>query len=297
MTYRLNPDLWLGLSFFVPYGQATKADPLFVGRTYGSTTRVASAEVEPIIGYQLNEKLSLGFGLRYLDFSARYSSAVPASSAPSQWSVLGIDGGGQAFGYSLGMIYKPWAGTDIGFGYRSETSVGLKGDFFGGGALAASFGGSAALASATLDRPVHMTLQLPRTYTLGLKQKINGDWTALAAFEYVQWSSLKAPQVSYAESGSSLAASWSAGQAHFALPAIPLYYRDSWFASLRADYRYSETTQLRAGLAYEKTPLGNHSQSTRLPDFNRIWASLGLSYQFTPPMEHGFGLSAYFHAG
>lgn len=282
VTYRLNSDLWLGLSFFAPYGQATKADPLFVGRVYGSTTRVASAEVEPIIGYRLTDRLSLGFGLRYLDFSARYSSAVPAVSSPDQWRVLGIDGGGQAFGFTLGTIYKPWQGTEIGFGYRSETSVKLDGNFFGGGALAGNFGGSAVLASATLDQPVKMTLQLPRSYTLGLKQQINDDWTALAAFEYVQWSSLKSPQVSYAQSGSSLAASWTAGQSHLALPSIPLYYRDLWFASAGAEYSASDTTQWRAGLAYEKTPLAVHSQSTRLPDSNRIWASLGLTYQLSP---------------
>jgi long-chain fatty acid transport protein len=282
MTYRLNSDLWLGLSLAVPFGQATKADPLFVGRVYGSTTRVASAEVEPIIGYKINDRLSVGFGLRYLDFSARYSSAAPSMASPDQWRVLGIDGGGQALGFSLGTVYKPWQGTEIGLGYRSETSVKLNGSFFGGGALAANFGGSAALASATLDQPVQMTLQLPRTYTFGLKQQITADWTALAAFEYVQWSSLKNPQVSYAQSGSSLAASWSAGQSHLALPSIPLYYRDSWFASVGAEYRYSDDMKLRAGLAYEKSPLGMLAQSTRLPDSNRIWASLGLTYQIAP---------------
>ena len=68
MTYRLSPDLWLGLSLSVPYGQSTKADASYVGRTYGSTTKVASVEVEPMLAYRLSDTVSLGAGIRYLNF-------------------------------------------------------------------------------------------------------------------------------------------------------------------------------------------------------------------------------------
>ena len=281
-TYRLSPDLWLGLSLSVPYGQATKADPNYVGRTYGSTTKVASTEIEPMLGYKLTDRFSVGVGLRYIDFSARYTSASPSAATPAQWNVLGISGDGQAFAFSLGATYKPWDQTEIGIGYRSEAAVRLNGSFFGGAALASNFGGSAALASASLDQPVNMPLKLPQSVTLGIKHKIDTDWTVLGAFEYVQWSRLKAPAVTYAESGSSAAASWTSGQAHLALKTIPLYYRDAWFASTGAEYRYSNDLLLRAGLAYEKTPLGSNAKSARLPDFNRIWTSVGLTYQIDP---------------
>ena len=282
MTYRLSPDLWLGLSLSVPYGQATKADAAYVGRTYGSTTKVSSIEVEPMLAYQLSDKVSLGAGLRYLNFSSRYSSAYPSTSTPSQWSVLGLYGDGQAFGYSLGATYKPWDRTEIGIGYRSEAAIVLGGNFFGGAALASNFGGSAALASASLDQPVKLNLTLPQSVTLGLKHRLDERWTLLGAFEYVQWSKIKAPSVTYANSGSSPAVAWTSGQAHLALQTIPLYYRDAWFASVGTEYRSSPDLLLRGGLAYEKNPLGPNSKSARLPDFNRIWTSFGLTYQIDP---------------
>ena len=282
MTYRLSPDLWLGLSLSVPYGQSTKADASYVGRTYGSTTKVASVEVEPMLAYRLSDTVSLGAGIRYLNFSSRYSSAFPGNATPYQWSVLGIAGDGEALGFSLGATFKPWAQTEIGIGYRSEAAIRLGGNFFGGAALASNFGGSAALATATLDQPVKLNLSLPQSVTLGLKQGIDERWTLLGAFEYVQWSTLKAPSVSYANNGSSPVASWTAGQAHPALQTIPLYYRDAWFTSVGTEYRYSPDLLLRGGLAYEKNPLGLNSKSARLPDFNRIWASLGLTYQIAP---------------
>jgi long-chain fatty acid transport protein len=282
MTYRLSPDLWLGLSLSVPYGQATKADAAYVGRTYGSTTKVSSLEVEPMLAYQLSDKVSLGAGLRYLNFSSRYSSAYPSNSTPSQWSVLGIYGDGEALGYSLGATIKPWERTEIGIGYRSEAAIGLGGSFFGGAALASNFGGSAALASASLDQPVKLNLTLPQSVTLGLKHRLDERWTLLGAFEYVQWSKIKAPSVTYANSGSSPAVAWTSGQAHLALQTIPLYYRDAWFASVGTEYRYSPDLLLRGGLAYEKNPLGPNSKSARLPDFNRIWTSFGLTYQIDP---------------
>jgi len=282
MTYRLSPDLWFGLSLSVPYGQATKADAAYVGRTYGSTTKVSSLEVEPMLAYQLSDKVSLGAGLRYLNFSSRYSSAYPSNSTPSQWSVLGIYGDGEALGYSLGATIKPWERTEIGIGYCSEAAIGLGGSFFGGAALASNFGGSAALASASLDQPVKLNLTLPQSVTLGLKHRLDERWTLLGAFEYVQWSKIKAPSVTYANSGSSPAVVWTSGQAHLALQTIPLYYRDAWFASVGTEYRYSPDLLLRGGLAYEKNPLGPNSKSARLPDFNRIWTSFGLTYQIDP---------------
>ena len=281
-TYRLSPDLWLGLSLSVPYGQATKADSEYVGRTYGATTKVASIEVQPMIAYQLSDRLSVGFGLRYLDFSARYTSAAPSIASPSQWNTLGMFGDAQALGYALGATYQLTKDTQFGIGYRSEVQERLRGSFFGGATQAASFGGSAALAAATLDQSVAMPLTLPQSVTLGLKHKVDKDWTLLGAFEYVQWSRLKAPKVSYAESGSSGVATWSAGQPHLALQTIPLYYRDAWFTSVGAEYRYTPDLLLRGGLAYEKTPLGPNSKSARLPDFNRIWTSFGLTYRLDP---------------
>ena len=278
-SYRLSSDFWLGISLSVPYGQATKADANYVGRTYGSTTKVASLEIEPMLAYKLTDRLSLGGGVRYLDFSARYSSAAPSAVSPSKWQVLGISGDGQAVAFSLGATYKPWDQTEIGIGYRSEAAVRLGGSFFGGAALASNFGGSAALATASLDQPVNMPLKLPQSVTWGLKHKIDTDWTVLGAFEYVQWSRLKTPAVTYAETGSSAAASWTSGQPHLALNTIPLYYRDAWFTSIGAEYRYTPDLLLRGGMAYEKTPLGPHAKSARLPDFNRIWTSFGLTYQ------------------
>jgi long-chain fatty acid transport protein len=138
------------------------------------------------------------------------------------------------------------------------------------------------LASASLDQPVKLNLTLPQSVTLGLKHRLDERWTLLGAFEYVQWSKIKAPSVTYANSGSSPAVAWTSGQAHLALQTIPLYYRDAWFASVGTEYRYSPDLLLRGGLAYEKNPLGPNSKSARLPDFNRIWTSFGLTYQIDP---------------
>jgi long-chain fatty acid transport protein len=282
LTYRLNSDMWIGLSLSVPYGQATKAHDAYVGRTYGSTTKVASFEIEPLLSYKVTDRLSVGLGLRIIDFSARYTSAVPSSITPYQWSLIGIQGDAQALAFSTGVLYRLCDKTAIGIGYRSETDIRLKGNFFGGGALAVNFGGSAALAAASLDQPVSMPLKLPQISTFGLKHEINRKWTILGAFEFVQWERLKSPQVSYLQGGTTAAAAWSAGQAHLALPSIPLYYRDAWFISTGAEYRYSDQSLFRGGIAFEKTPLSKYAQSPRLPDFNRIWASIGITYQLDP---------------
>ncbi len=56
-------------------------------------------------------------------------------------------------------------------------------------------------------------------------------------------------------------------------------WRDSWFFSAGAEYRWNEKLTLRGGVAYDQTPVRAAERTPRLPDNDRTWLSVGASSQ------------------
>ena len=60
-------------------------------------------------------------------------------------------------------------------------------------------------------------------------------------------------------------------------------WKDTWFASLGATYRPLDSPwTLRAGVAYDQTPLDTGTRTPRIPDGDRYWLSAGASYRPLP---------------
>jgi long-chain fatty acid transport protein len=66
---------------------------------------------------------------------------------------------------------------------------------------------------------------------------------------------------------------------------IPFEYDDGWFFSGGAEYRWNERLTLRGGVGYEISPISDQVRTPRLPDNDRIWASVGLSWMIAPFMR------------
>ena len=284
-SWQINDNIWAGLSVNAPFGLATKPDSSWSGRGYNSTTSLRSVDITPTIAYRFNDSFSVAAGISYMSLNARYTSAAPAAANPANWGVLGIDGSGSAWGYTLGATFKPTSSTEIGIGYRSEMRVDLKGDFFGGAAAASGAGVTPAIATALFDVPIQANLPLPQTVNLGVKQVINSQWTVLAGLEWTNWSVLKSPAVLKQSNG--------ATHALFAT-GLPFNYQDGWYASLGAEYKWDPSLTLRAGLGYEWSPIKDSDRSARLPDNDRLWTSLGFAYQLTSQLNVDFGYTHIF---
>ena len=92
-----------------------------------------------------------------------------------------------------------------------------------------------------------------------------------AGFEWTNWSVLETPLVT--------------GPGGVVVTDLPLNYDDGYFYSLGFDYKYSNQLTLRAGVAYEDSPIDTEVRSTRLPDNDRIWASVGATYQWNEKLS------------
>ena len=246
-SYQINDMLWVGLSSTSPYGLVTDPRDNWAGQVYSRSSKIFSLNVNPVVGIKINDWISVAAGpsLQYFDIRLKRAAAV-TPGAPS----VTLDGDDIGFGFTAGVTLTPFAGTTIGIGYRSQIDHELEGT----------------VTSPTGRIPISSDLTTPDQLTIGISQVITPALTVHAGFEWTNWSVLETPLV--------------VGPGGTIVTDLPLNYDDGFFYSLGFDYRLTDQLTLRAGVAYEESPIDTEVRSTRLPDNDRIWASVGASYQW-----------------
>jgi long-chain fatty acid transport protein len=266
-SIQLSDRLWIGLYAGAPFGLATKPGPVWAGQPYARSTAVTTYEAQATVGYKVNEWLSLGAGLRGQYFDVTYRSATGGLAAFTPLAPTGgLEGDSLGFGYSVGATLAPFVGTEIGIGFRSAIEHELDGQL-------------------NHVLPIKANVVLPESVTFGVRQRITEALTLNGTAEWTNWSRLGFPRVLNALTGGLSP-----------VPALPLDYEDSWFYSLGAEYRFSPALTVRAGVGYEISPITERVRSPRLPDDDRIWLSLGGSYQWNERLSLDLGYSYIFAA-
>ncbi|GAA0773682.1 OmpP1/FadL family transporter [Roseibium denhamense] len=260
----VNDQLYLGMSITAPYGLSTKVeDEDWTGAGYNRSSKVFSINVNPIVGWKFNDMISVAFGpqVQYADIRLTNAALSPTlANLPGQT----LAGTGIGVGVTAGLTFKPIESTEIGLGYRSAMFTKI------GGNLNAALNPAAPTVVSNTD--VDTTLVTPDMITLSAKHSITEDIRVLGTFEWTNWSRLKQPRITSAATGAEITS-------------LPFNYNDGFFLALGGEYDFNDKLTLRAGAAYEWSPIDEEIRSARLPDNNRIWVSGGASYEFNKHMS------------
>ena len=262
-SYQVNEMLWLGLSTGSAFGSITKPDPIWAGQVYGRSSRVISLGATPILGVKLNEYVSIAAGPTIQYLKVRLNSALGV--APTAPTAI-LEGDNIGVGYTAGVTVTPMQGTTLGVGYRSSVQHDLEGTFRTG----------------PLVRTAKVSLNLPEQLTVGITQQITPDFKLSGGFEWMNWSRLNIPAV--------------VGITGAPMTGVPLRYKDGYMYSIGGEYQLTSQWALRAGVAFEKSPIDNSNRTVRLPDTDRIYASFGASYDWNEQIRlsasyaHVFGV-------
>ncbi len=296
----LNTQTKFGLGINAPFGLATEYDKAWIGRYHAIRSEVRTVDINPALAYKISDQLSLGAGLNAQYIEAELSSAVDSSSiclglAPAlACGALGLDvpgtqavdsyatikGDDWSYGYNLGLLYKPVGGTRMGFAFRSKIKQSLKGD--------ATFTRSAAF-NLLLGADTRFTnttdaakIELPASAALSIAQQVNPRLELLADITWTQWSALKELRVTYGN------------------PAQPASVTtENWDNTLRyavgLSYKLDDHIKLRTGLAYDQSPVPDARHRTpRIPDNDRTWLALGMSYASNEHLSYDVGYAHLF---
>jgi long-chain fatty acid transport protein len=247
-SYQLTESLWVGLASTAPFGLITKPNDVWAGQVYSRSSKVFSANFNPIVGFKVNDWLSIAGGPTIEYFKTTLKSAT--GIAPNSGSVI-LKGDDVGFGFTAGVTITPFQGTDIGLGYRSSIHHDI------GGSLATPVSWTAA----------HVNLNTPDTFNVGLRQRITDQLKLDFGFEFQNWSRLQVPGVVADANGRVIAT-------------VPLAYKDGYFYSVGAEYQWDPRWAFRVGVAYEQSPIDLSNRSTRVPDTDRVHVGLGATYQW-----------------
>src|SRR5262245_33514991 len=263
LTCQLSDKLFVGAALNSQFGLLTKPDDLkWAGSPIAVTSKIFSINFNPTVAYKLTPALTFGVGLQveYFKIRLNHGSFTSPLLGPLTGSRF-FEADDWGVGATAGLLWQPLPGTSVGVGYRSAVSLEVGGGFRRGPGL---IGPPALSAHATAD------LTLPEQVTFSFRQAVAPGWAVLGTVEWTNWSRL-----------GDVAAVGSGCGPTGVCEVLNLNYRDGWLFALGAEYAYSPSLLLRAGVAYEISPIENDTRDILVPDSNRVFLSLGASYKYS----------------
>ena len=270
-SYQVNDRLWLGIATGAPFGLVTKPRQVWSGEVYGRSSRIFSLAINPIIGFKVNEWLSLAAGpnIEYFRLTLRQALPIPGI-LPTAYPSSFLKGESWGVGFTAGALLTPREGTALGIGYRSSVHHEIDGSI-----------GVPLVALAPLAGQVRARLNTPDKLSVGLTQAVSPVARVNLGFEWDNWSRL----------GNIGIVSKTLG---LPVNSLPLNYKDGYTYSIGGEYDASANLTLRTGFAYETSPIDFSNRSVRLPDGDRYNLSVGASYRWNERLTLNLAYSHFF---
>ena len=285
LSYRINDRLVAAVSVNSPFGLVTEpSNRAWAGQTFARTSDIKTYNVAPTLAYRLTDTIAVAVGIQIQHIEGRLKSA--SGVTPTSRNLV-IHGDDTTFGMTAGINWAPMRGTSIGLGYRSSIDHTLEGMV----SIPNSPVGPAAAGNA-----IKGGITLPEIVTLSLRQMVSEKLTLLGTVEWSGWSRAeKFDVVCVRSTGNPVFCPAGNGQL---VRSLHLGWDDGWFFALGGEYAWSDRLTLRSGVAYEISPIQNPDErSLRVPDTDRLWASVGATYKWNDKISFDLAYTHIFGVG
>jgi long-chain fatty acid transport protein len=288
----LSQDWAIGLGINVPFGLTTDWDEGWVGRYYAVKSAIMTLNINPSVAYQVNDKLSVGAGINAMYMQGEFSQAVDFGTI---FNLLGgdpqrddgkvtLDADDWGYGYNLGLLYRFNDATRVGLSYRSQVDQDLSGDadFNYGAKVAAMI--AAGKPTWFQDGGAGASVTLPDSASLSVYHQATTKLALMADASWTGWSDLPELRITF-DSGQDDSVT-------------TLKWEDAWRFGAGATYQYNGKLTLRCGAMYDQTPIpGAEYRTPRLPDQDRLWTNVGMSYALNQKASIDVGYAHLFMLG
>ena len=263
ISYQATDKLWLGIGVTAPFGLASEYNEGWFGRFDSTETELTVMNFQPTFAYKINDMLSIGAGINFQDASADLRNRVVLGALTEGNSQLrGEDWG---VGYSLGVQIKPWESTTFGINYKSEVHHDLE------GRIRISTLAGATVAPGVLSTDGSAKLTTPDQLNLGIAHKLNDRWTIQGQATWFGWNNFE--NIRAVRSSGAVAST------------VTQNYQTTWTFAAGAEYMASDRWTLRGGVQFDETPTTDEYRTSRTPDGDRTWVSLGATYSMLPKLD------------
>lgn len=271
VTGQVSNSVWLGLGISSPFGVVVEYDEGFFGRYDSLRSDLFTVNIQPTLAVKVNDKFSIGGGIdaQYIDVTL--SNAIPNVSPLQADGFLKVSGDDWSFGWNLGVFAKVKS-AQLGAHYRSRMKHKLDGKYSVSGLLGP-------LDAGNVELPTKAPITLPDIATLSVTLGVNKPVRFHGTVRRYNWSVFD--KIDIRPEGID--------------PLISQQnYRDTWSAAFSVAYDISRRTTIRGGAMYDETPTVRSLRTTRVPDGDRVWLTLGASYYVTETIALNFSYAHIF---
>ncbi|MFZ1949645.1 MAG: outer membrane protein transport protein [Pseudolabrys sp.] len=279
-SYQLSPNLWFGVSINAPFGLSESYPDNWAGRFYASGDQLLKTyNATPSLAWQINNWISVGAGVQIQYAKASFQKGVPGGPGfgglpgglGGTGSFATLEGTGWGFGATAGVTLTPTPTTTIGLGWRSAINQKIEGTLLTSGSLPSP------PFPATTTGSINTTVDLPDVVSLGIRQRLDPQWTLLGTVEWTNWSRIGTASILQLSG---------APATLLGTPVVAAFqWQDGWFFSGGAEYIWSDRLTVRGGLGYEISPVTDQVRTPLVPDNDRFWASVGATWQVIKGMH------------
>jgi len=255
-----------GIGAYGSFGLKTNHDDGFAGRYLGNKSDVKVTTIQPAVSYKVHDKVSVGAGITINQIQA-YLSSNPLDVNPvvtGNNGRLQIEGNDVGYGFNLALHSDVTENTQVGLIYRSKVKYKIDNGEIRLGAILSGAAGGDRKASATTGISTPESVELALTHALDSKTKLH------ATTSWTRWSRFKSLDVSTGFPGP------------LANVGEEFNWKDSMAYAVGISHALDDKLTVRAGLAYDNTPVAPAVRSVRLPSGDRRVVSVGAGYALTP---------------
>jgi long-chain fatty acid transport protein len=196
----LTPNVNFGLGIFAAYGLGFRWDDAeqFSGRFVAQNAVIRSADVNPVISFQLAPSLSIAAGADYrvskVQLERNRAAINPFTQSVVDVAHIKLDSemtDNTGWGWNAGFLWKPTNALSLGASYRSKIEI----DYEGTGKFTQRPTGNTAfdaVVAAQLpqgDQDVAVTIEFPASANFGVAFNLPADFMLSLEADWMEWSS------------------------------------------------------------------------------------------------------------
>lgn len=273
VSHQLDERSSIGFGMYGTFGLALDYDDDWAGRYFTQEVAVIGISLQPTYAYKITDDLSVGIGPRFLYGYYRTEVAINnnvlglADRPDGQLEYKDTDLG---TGVNVGVLYRLNERTQIGLGYTSKVDLEFKDkptlDNINNPLL------NLALSRVNVD-DLEIDMEVPQTATLSIAYDLAPQWKLLSSVGWQQWSQFGklGVEVDTNADGSTLS--------------IDRKYKDTWHASLGAQYQTTRQLRWSLGVAYDTSMVDDEDRTVDNPAGDAWRFAAGVNYQFREGLD------------
>lgn len=271
--YLVSPldDRWhAGIGVYAPFGVIGDYEKGFQGRYHGMYSGVQVVTLQPTVSYQVNDRVSVGFGPTINQIKGKLTRNSPHAVAPGvgQDTTVNVKGDDIGYGFNAGVLVDINDHLRWGLTYHSKVDYALEGRTRVTGSVAPGLNG-------TYDAGLDFTS--PESIDTSITWQLDAKWTVYAGTTWTRWSRLD--QIVIVNDDILPAYQGRIGEI-----VEDMQWDDILSWAVGASYQLNPQWVLRAGFTSDPSPTNDIHRTVRIPVSDRQVFSLGAGWDVTPDL-------------